>query len=63
MRVAHITYQPEATPEYPYNVQIWQNRAYSGEGRFCKDYGEALVWAIEHDADMVREYNTEEAYK
>lgn len=56
---AHITYQPESTPDYPYNVQIWQNLFetkiwfYAGKGRFCKTLEEAMKYAEEnHVEDM-----------
>ena len=48
MRTAKIIKQEASTPDYPYNVQIWQDRTYSGEGRFFKEYGEALAWALNH---------------
>ena len=38
-----MNYQPEATPDYPYNVQLWYSYDggetfwYSGYGRFFRD--------------------------
>lgn len=42
-----IIHQPEATPEYPFNVQLWYSSnggktfTYAGDGRFCKTIQEA----------------------
>lgn len=44
---AKIIYQPEYTPERPYNVQLWHSYdggksfVYAGFGRFCKTKEEA----------------------
>lgn len=46
-----ITYQPKATPEMPYNVQLWHSNdggasfVYAGFGRFFATYPEALSYA------------------
>lgn len=46
-----IIYQPKATPEMPYNVQLWHSNdggasfAYAGFGRFFATYPEALSYA------------------
>lgn len=45
-----LIYQPNATPDYPYNVQLWHSYdggktfCYAGYGRFFKDYYEAEAW-------------------
>lgn len=47
----YIIYQPEATPEYPYNVQVYvsinKNNGfmYCGLGRFCKTLDDAIEYA------------------
>lgn len=48
IQYAKIIYQPEATPEYPYNVHIITNGYYAGVGRFCRTVDEAGEWLEEH---------------
>ena len=46
-----IIYQPQATPDVPYNVQLWHSYdggatfIYAGYGKFCATYPEALSYA------------------
>lgn len=45
-----LIYQPDATPDHPYNVQLWHSYdggktfRYAGYSRFFKDYYEAETW-------------------
>ena len=45
-----MIYQPDATPDAPYNVQLWHSYDggktfwYAGYGRFFNDYYEAEAW-------------------
>ena len=43
--VAVIVYQPDATPDHPYNLQIYTDGCYCGNGRFCESEAEAVMCA------------------
>lgn len=51
-RYAQIVHQPDATPEFPYNVQIYTNGKYCGFGRFCKTEAEAKRWIFDNYGDI-----------
>lgn len=42
---AVIVYQPDAMPDHPYNLQIYTDGYYCGNGRFCESEAEALMCA------------------
>lgn len=37
--------------ELKYNVQLWHDNTYCGDGRFCKDYNEAKQYIIKRLTD------------
>lgn len=58
MTTATIVYQPEATPEYPYNVQIRNGGAYAGDGRFFRTLNDAQEYAYRRvGRDSTHYYN------
>ena len=50
-----LIHKPEATPDYPYNVQLWHSYDggktfwYAGYGRFFKDEESAAAYCQEHE--------------
>ena len=55
---ALITFQPEATPELPYNVQLWHQCndgqwVYGGTGRFAATAESAEAWARSQHPDSI----------
>lgn len=51
-RYAEIVYQPNATPELPYNVKIITNGQYCGFGRFCRTEAEAKRYTFDNWGDI-----------
>lgn len=48
MNTALIINQPDATPDFPFNVQIITSGYYCGNGRFCKTRAEAKEWIVKN---------------
>lgn len=45
----------QGNPEYPYNVQIYNNGHYSGNGKFCKDLDAVMEFVESREAEQVLE--------